>query len=376
MQQFCTCYATSSLLDFKSKAEALDNSEKKPRKILFDMNTLEATYSIVTPMFIGDAEQKATSLRPPSIKGALRFWWRALHWKSYLQKTHGHGEALQRLHEQEGRLFGQAARDEQNRQVGGQGCFILQVAQQPKLNPKENRWPENKTGSGYLGFGLMESGDKARHNYQAHRDALIETNQFTVSLIFKPNTPQADIDGIEKTLQVWGLLGGLGGRARRGFGSVSLVSFKRPQKQLETFDYNESQYRQQINNLLNDYRDVEDYPPYSALSQHTRFEIITAPDPKAREVHNSAGNAYKNHRGEPSDLRGADKIPFGLPLQDVDLDNRRSSPLLFHIHPLTNKTYVAGVLYLPAEFHPEYQQAYLTEFYQHVAAFLKSNKTE
>ena len=50
------------------------------------MNTLEATYRIVTPMFIGDAEQKATSLRPPSIKGALRFWWRALNWKSYLQK--------------------------------------------------------------------------------------------------------------------------------------------------------------------------------------------------------------------------------------------------------------------------------------------------
>ncbi len=57
---------------------------------------------------------------------------------------------MQRLHEQEGRLFGQAARDEQNRQVGGQGCFILQVAQQPKLTPKENRWPKNKTGNGYL----------------------------------------------------------------------------------------------------------------------------------------------------------------------------------------------------------------------------------
>jgi hypothetical protein len=45
------------------------------------MKTLQATYRIVTPMFIGDAEQKATDLRPPSIKGALRFWWRALNWK-------------------------------------------------------------------------------------------------------------------------------------------------------------------------------------------------------------------------------------------------------------------------------------------------------
>ncbi len=43
------------------------------------MTVITATYRVVTPMFIGDADQKATSLRPPSIKGALRFWWRALN---------------------------------------------------------------------------------------------------------------------------------------------------------------------------------------------------------------------------------------------------------------------------------------------------------
>ena len=36
------------------------------------MNTLEATYRIVTPMFIGDADQKATSLQRTAIApGAL-----------------------------------------------------------------------------------------------------------------------------------------------------------------------------------------------------------------------------------------------------------------------------------------------------------------
>jgi CRISPR-associated protein Cmr1 len=35
------------------------------------MTVITATYRIVTPMFLGGADQKATSLRPPSVKGAL-----------------------------------------------------------------------------------------------------------------------------------------------------------------------------------------------------------------------------------------------------------------------------------------------------------------
>jgi CRISPR-associated protein Cmr1 len=346
------------------------------------MKTLEATYRIVTPMFIGDgdAEQKATDLRPPSIKGALRFWWRALNWKTYLQQADGNmAEALRQLHEQEGKLFGLAAREEKNRQLGGQGCFLLQVTQQPKLNPKDTSWPENNTGSGYLGFGLMKSGSAEKGNEQPHREALLEKSQrsqFSLSLSFKPNTPQADINHLEETLKVWGLLGGLGGRARRGFGSVSLLSLKHNNHQLESFDDSLPQYRYKINELLNKYCDIQEYPPYSALSQHSRFEIITEPKREAREAHSVAGNAYKNHRGQPSELRGAQKIPFGLPLQNVDEDNRRSSPLFFHIHPLSDGNFVAGVLYLPAEFHyrSEYQQSDLMAFYQPVAAFLDINQ--
>ncbi len=49
------------------------------------MTVINATYRIVTPMFIGNAEQKADSVRPPAIKGALRFWWRALNWGRWLR---------------------------------------------------------------------------------------------------------------------------------------------------------------------------------------------------------------------------------------------------------------------------------------------------
>jgi CRISPR-associated protein Cmr1 len=33
------------------------------------MTVISATYRVVTPMFLGDANQKATGLRPPSVRG-------------------------------------------------------------------------------------------------------------------------------------------------------------------------------------------------------------------------------------------------------------------------------------------------------------------
>lgn len=75
---------------------------------------IQATYRIVTPMFIGDAEQNATGIAPQSVKGALRFWWRALMWGEIRSQDQFNTDekALRELHEQEAKLFG-IAMDEQ-----------------------------------------------------------------------------------------------------------------------------------------------------------------------------------------------------------------------------------------------------------------------
>lgn len=62
-------------------------------------------------MFLGGAHHEAESIRPPSVKGALRFWWRALNWERVRQKTEADESladkeskdiaALKRLHDEE-----------------------------------------------------------------------------------------------------------------------------------------------------------------------------------------------------------------------------------------------------------------------------------
>ena len=90
------------------------------------MPSITATFRIVSPMYLAGAEQTTAALRPPSIKGALRFWWRALNWSRHWQdaatqpaKDREH-TALKSLHQEEARLFGLAATEG----GGRQGVFI------------------------------------------------------------------------------------------------------------------------------------------------------------------------------------------------------------------------------------------------------------
>ena len=42
-----------------------------------NMDSVEFDLEVVTPMFLGGANVNDAELRIPSIKGMLRFWWRA-----------------------------------------------------------------------------------------------------------------------------------------------------------------------------------------------------------------------------------------------------------------------------------------------------------
>jgi len=336
------------------------------------MKTLTATYRIVTPMFIGDADQKASSLRPPSVKGALRYWWRALHWGECLRaEGNDVNAALRHLHEKERRLFGwmavTAEENKQVKQIGGQGQFLLRVSRQPAMTIVKD-WPKNSAGSNYLGFGILESGNPEKDNYQPHREGIKENTDFDLQLCFKPGCDESDIESIKQVLRVWGLVGGLGSRSRRGFGSVMLTALDG-----ENCLYDQAGYEVALRDLVKQGAAVPDFPPFTAFSAHADFGVLDI-GKKARNVHDQAGQSYKEYRLQKKNEENG-KIPFGLPLQikGIDREKRRASPLFFHIHQLQDDTFIAVVLYLPAEFHHDpkiYKSDDLETFYQHVAGFV------
>lgn len=310
-----------------------------------------AEFRIVTPMFIGGADQSPSDgIRPPSIKGALRFWWRALNWGRFRQPAGTTDEsALKALHAKEARLFGLAAKTVDKEQIGGQGLFLMEIAKQPSINTTSiiADWPTNNTGAGYMAYGILASNGGNSGIPQPHRQGIKEFQDFTVRLCFRPGITQDDKDSILAALNAWSLFGGLGSRSRRGMGSVTRLLDA--QEKLLT----RTEYEQQVKDVLAVIPSIP-LSPYTAISKESRFRVL-AEGNDARSVMNQAGQKYREFRGQSSSLRGNVKIPFGLPLQNADEQNRRSSPLLFHVHALANNRFVASVLYLPSsQFHPNY----------------------
>lgn len=345
---------------------------------------LEAQFLVTTPMFIGDATQQAASIRPPSLKGALRFWWRALQWPRLYQEEGATAPALKRLHHEEAELFGLAAKkDAQGHEVGGQARVTLRVedadAQEYIARPKVSPAVQY-----LLGLGLFHFRDGVL------RDAVMPGSRFTLVLVGRPgrNGPSdAQWQSLEEALLVFGLLGGQGARARKGLGSVSLQALSGGSRSVPQ---TQEAYRQALQDLLATLPlEGAALPPFTAFSGSSRLDISLIGD-NAMAVLNELGNqmqlyrgygregkvngqrAEKNFADDHDDMlrvaQGATPVHaprrtvFGLPHNyyyssarvGVSVSSqggdRRSSPLFCHVHRLPNGECLGVQLILPAMF--------------------------
>ncbi len=324
------------------------------------MRSITASYRIVTPMFIGGANQDPSDgIRPPSFKGALRFWWRALNWgKFYQDYQNDEAVALKALHQKEGELFGSAAKDGK----GGQGIFLLTVNKQPSLNHYVDDWPKGHTErgaeskSGYLGLGLFPMGEHKR------RKAISEHQTFDICIRWTAKAQEEDKKSILNACKALGLFGGIGSRNRKAFGSISLESLSGESFKCQTKD----DYINHCTRILHR-PDLPYLPPYTAASPWTKWALGKMCN-DARSAHSALANTYLTTRGQGGDVKGRSKIAFGLPLDGYD-EVRRASPLLMHIHPIGDR-YTSSCLFLPSDFHRNYETGGHPDFYQGVSTFM------
>lgn len=275
-----------------------------------------------------------------------------------MRAQHAHKEAaLVALHKEESRLFGIAAKDKK----GGQGVFMLNVQFNHAQPSVTNYPPASAKGSRYLGLGLFAMGEHKQ------RAAFVEGQSFTLSLRFRPKVKESDIASIQKAVEAFGLLGGLGARGqRRGFGSVSLKALNGA----DNLAQDVAQYKTKIQKLLEATGSLPEKAPFSVLHHQSQIALL-AEGEAARNVHDKIGSAFKALRGQDGPYRGEQKIPFGLPLQGIT-EKRRASPLGFHIHRLQTSFVGVAILY-EAEFHPDYPGIGFTIIKDWLADFAKLN---
>jgi len=286
------------------------------------MRKIEAKFKIVTPLFMSGADQRKAELRVPSIKGALRFWWRAL--------ALGRLGSVDKVREAEAKLFGSSD------QAVGQSKVLLNLTEKPKPKQKETmqKWRPNDWMN-YVGYGIIDDSPKKRDYFKPG-------SEFKLELVLKNGVTTGDEESICNALKALGLIGGLGAHSRNGWGSLSLANLTNWDAPSDL-----SGYRREISSLLSHGKSVTGLPEYTAFSTRTRIELGT-PRNSLEVIHQYLAEKYRDYVKsiKPKEHRKA----FGLP-RKPDLGTRRTSPVFLHVHCIGNE-YVPVVSFFPAQFLP------------------------
>jgi len=314
------------------------------------MKTFNVVCKVITPLFMGGANQQA-ELRTQSINGLLRWWFRVA------------GGSI----EDEKRLFGWAG-EESNQ--GLVRIFIKETDFQPK------RFSSGPQGYNYLGFSLK----------LANRVSVPENKTFSLKISFHPRANEEDIKKFFCALWLAFNLGNFGSRSRRGFGSIKIEGIEEngnditnnfyglnfvPSGNLgywinnnlneihpiEEFHHQLLQYW--INNNLNEIKKILTHPRKDIPNLFDNFEIyIFGSNNNWQNLLDQAGREYLSFRKQkPID----DRIVFGLPIVAVGKyrNLRRASPLMFKILEVDENKYVLLLIVMkpddkrPFKFHPE-----------------------
>jgi CRISPR-associated protein Cmr1 len=359
------------------------------------MDRLTCTVEFVTPCFMGGADNQTTAeWRAASIRGQLRWWFRAIA----CGMCSGDISKVKQL---EAKSWGDTGR-----------CSSIKIVAQPlrkesietdkcsferTKEPDEEgrRGKESINGPVYLGYGLFELAPtsktrKGKDGEIKQVKEFINCRPFikpttTTYLLIRKSGQFTELERL--SLECWSFFGGIGSRSRRGYGSVQLTC------KGEVLSLSSDIAARTIARLkelikvdefgMNNSIPWKSYPEYSCFSKYSRIfrwgesyyrwddamQAVGKAMIKFRRRYSKKNEndgtviysrdyqwAYKNH---DKNALIPDRAGFGLPLpfgevvvQGTDHD-RRASPLLIHISKDgSEKPYRPILLYLPARFLP------------------------
>jgi len=157
------------------------------------METVTFMCEVITPMFLNGADGQTPELRAPSIKGAMRFWWRALN---------GH-LALNELKKRETEIFGGSGEKVQRSNI------IIQVFPKGALRTSIHDLVPHKP---FMKANAFDLGDVFDVKLILLKDIKDEEDRVYF-----------DFEHLKSLFSLTCYLGGLGKRVRRGMGSLDII---------------------------------------------------------------------------------------------------------------------------------------------------------
>lgn len=298
-------------------------------KIIFDIET-------ITPMFIAGADGKTAELRPASLKGLLRYWWRALQAEDDLSK----------LRDDEANIFGSVDRG---------GSFAIQMKNKPFNSTKKDfpNHPVKVEGKNYkinileyLAYGTYEY-ERGQGNVFNREYIPVNTRINIIVRIFNQDYKKE----ILKAFYVFSLFGGIGTRNRNGFGSFEILNKAKVFEPIKSDFLIDAPYKRE--NIEKVTRNI-DILSYSSFSKGTKLfrskKDFDSWDKSLADI----GEIYRQGRLKLENRHSFDKRQYiGSPIVEKrdtrSFLERHAKPYFIKIGRDSGK-YHAYMLYLPSKY--------------------------
>lgn len=327
------------------------------------MKTIAFECETITPLIIAGANVNSPELRAPSIKGVLRFWWRAMNY------SNSSNNSFKGLFQRESEIFGSTKKG------GGRSKVTLVVRSNSELKVGNNiktdyglMWESGPdrtlsgedTGIAYLLYSVIVLGDGRKY--------FKDGQKFSVEL--KSHDP----DALKQACAAfWALahFGGLGARSRRGGGNISITGIsgdlgilKDGSDDLDFIikggdaedvkKWLVKNYSRAMLIVNGDNSGAQEVTKYSSITK-LRFILSSDSFNDWKGAMNSIGDMFSEYRtNNRSDPLGT--AAFGLPRKHVKTNKkdytRRASPLLIKLVKVGDR-YHWLVLWLSGEFLPD-----------------------
>jgi len=314
----------------------------------------------ITPLFMAGTDGRIPELRAPSIKGALRFWWRAMN---------GH-LSIDELREKEAEIFGGSGEKQ------GKSVFSIRIKDINNKAPGKNIKQDYDLKFSYNKSAKTLSGNDAGIGYLFYSVMLGNgRSYFKDGKKFEIEFQSQSIPILQEVLAAfWALifLGGLGSRARRCAGNffvnndkdqtdilqkTGLDFFPKSENTAALIKWVIENYEKAsaIINKNSENKDTDFISEYTNLS-FSRIIISNNSFCNWKDALNDIGEKYSKFRTDNKHNVFGTSV-FGLPRKYIKTTdnknyNRRSSPLLFKILKSNNKFYWM-ILRFSGEFLPE-----------------------
>jgi len=298
----------------------------------------EATFELeaITPVFMRGADQGRAEFRSASVKGVMRWWFRALAGNYFGNNV----EALRRV---EGRIFGSA----------GDGRSRVNIIARPSggteskglySRPRKfdsNSWVEDLS---YLFFSIKLTAKKLKDPKFYPPES-----KFVISI---RSYDRASYTASIASLWIALALGGFGFRSRRGAGSLwftdgnvdSLRELELPSHINSPSELSKGIKRaiELVGSALGkENKTITPFPAYPVLSERTSYVGIIEFNSAKKDA---PKDALKEFQWKYSSFRRKSEnktkmIVFGLPIKNIVGNARRASPMVVTVIPMGHNKY-------------------------------------